>query len=52
MDSRYLVHTVRFGLSGRVGWLQVDRLANVTGRAPGLKAHMNVSAKVLLELKS
>jgi len=45
VDSRYFVHTVRFGRFDKQGWLQVDRLANVTGRVPGLRASLNVTSK-------
>ena len=46
VDPRYFVHTVNFGRDGRVGWIKVDRMANVTGRAPGLRKNLNVSSNV------
>ena len=45
MDSRYLVHSVQFGRWGKQGWLQVDNFPNITGRAPGLRENLNVTAK-------
>ena len=47
MDPRYSVHSVRFGRSGRQGWLQVDQAGNITGRSPGARANLNVSSPLL-----
>ena len=44
VDPRYSVHSVRFGRRGRQGWLQVDQAGNITGRSPGARANLNVSA--------
>ncbi len=46
VDRRYAVHAVRFGRQGRLGWLQVDQMANITGRSPGARENLNVSASV------
>lgn len=47
VDPRYSVHSVRFGRSGRQGYLQVDQMANITGRSPGARTNLNVSSTVI-----
>ena len=47
VDERYLVHSVQFGRYGRLGYLQVDNFPNITGKAPGLRENLNITAKVL-----
>ena len=46
VDERYFVHSVQFGRYGRLGYLQVDNFPNITGRAPGLRDNLNITAKV------
>lgn len=48
VDERYFVHSIRFGREYRRGWLQVDQMANVTGRAPGPRKNLNITSKVVV----
>jgi hypothetical protein len=50
VDERLSVHSVHFGRSSSLGWIQVDQFANVTGKAPGIKDTANITAKVFLNV--